>query len=310
MLTDPPILHTGDVVALVSPASAINPALIDGAAAALRAEGFTPRIMPHANCAEGSYAAPAADRLADLQAAIDAPEVKAIICGRGGYGAVHLLDALNVHRPVWLAGFSDISALHALWHSRGVRSIHSSMAKELTRCECPANEANRRLFEILRTGVMPAIEFEAHKLNRCGVARGTLRGGNLAVLDGLAATPFDLLALPGSILVIEDVGEAIYRVERMLMRLKLSGVLNRLRGLVVGQFTDYKPSRDWFEMYPMIASLLGDTPFPVAFNAPIGHVAGNLPFIEGAEVELSVTADSSIIFEIFEKKFAQFKNSR
>lgn len=298
MLTNPPILHDGDVVALVSPASAIDPTLIDGAAAALRAEGFIPRVMPHAKGASGSFSASVADRLADFQAAIDAPEVKAIICGRGGYGAVHLLDSLDVHRPVWLAGFSDISALHALWHSRGVRSIHSSMAKELTRCECPANEANRRLFRILRSGRMPAIEFEAHELNRCGVARGILRGGNLAVLDGLAATPYDLLTLPASILVIEDIGEAIYRVERMLMHLKLSGVLDRLHGLVMGQFTDYKPSRDWAEMYPMIAALLGDVPIPVAFNAPIGHIAGNLPFIEGAEVELNVTDQCSIIKEV------------
>ncbi len=291
------MLYDGDVVALVSPASAINPTLIDGAAAALRAEGFTPRVMPHAKGAAGSFSASAADRLADFQAAIDAPDVKAIICGRGGYGAVYLLDSLDVHRPVWIAGFSDISALHALWHSRGFRSIHSSMAKELTLCQCPANEANRRLFSILRTGIMPAIEFETHELNRCGVARGILRGGNLAVLEALLATPYSLL-LPDSILVIEDIGEAIYRVERMLMHLKLAGVLDKLRGLVVGQFTDYRPSCDWSDMYHMIAALLGDAPFPVVFNAPIGHIAGNLPFIEGAEVELTVTRRGSIIKEV------------
>ncbi|MCM1310699.1 MAG: LD-carboxypeptidase [Bacteroides sp.] len=287
MVSIPASLTDGDVVALVSPASAIDPMLIDGAAASLRAEGFTPRIMPHAKGSSGSFAATAAERLADLQSAIDDLDVKAIICSRGGYGAIHLLSALNLHRPVWLAGFSDISALHALWHSRGVASIHSSMAKELTLRQCTDNEANRRLFSILRTGKMPALRFEAHDLNHRGEVSGILRGGNLAVLDGLADTPYDML-LPGSILVIEDIGEAIYRVERMLMRLKLAGVLDRLNGMVIGQFTDYRPSKDWPDMYAMIASLLKDAPYPIAFNAPIGHVGGNLPFIQGIKATLRV----------------------
>lgn len=295
LLTNPPLLTDGDVVALLSPASAIDPTLLDGAAAALSAEGFTPRIMPHAKGSSGSFSATAANRLADIDAAICDPEVKAIICGRGGYGAVHMLSNIRLSRPVWLAGFSDISALHALWHSNGIRSIHSSMAKELTLCECPANEANRRLFNILRTGMMPSIEFSSHPLNRNGIAFGIMRGGNLAVLDGLVSTPFDLMALPDTILVIEDIAEPIYKVERMLMRLKLSGVLDRLRGLIVGQFTDYRPSRDWQNMYTMIASLTIDAPYPVAFNAPIGHVAANLPFIQGAEVTLTVSPKTTII---------------
>lgn len=295
LLTNPPLLTDGDVVALLSPASEIDPTLLDGAAAALSAEGFTPRIMPHAKGSSGSFSATAANRLADIDAAICDPEVKAIICGRGGYGAVHLLSSIRLSRPVWLAGFSDISALHALWHSNGIRSIHSSMAKELTLCECPANEANRRLFSILRTGRMPSIEFPSHPLNRNGSASGIMRGGNLAVLDGLISTPFDLMALPDTILVIEDIAEPIYKVERMLMRLKLSGVLDRLRGLIVGQFTDYRPSRDWQNMYAMIASLTTDVPYPVAFNAPIGHVAANLPFIQGAEVTLTVSPKTTII---------------
>ncbi|MDE5660424.1 MAG: LD-carboxypeptidase [Muribaculaceae bacterium] len=293
----PEPLKNGDTVALLSPASAIDPELIDGAAMALRAQGFEPLVMPHAKGRSGSFAGTAAERLADLNAALANPAVKAIICGRGGYGAVHLLDRCKPERPVWLAGFSDISALHALWHRSGYCSIHSSMAKELTHCLCSGNEANSRLFEILRTGRMPAIEFGPHALNRCGHARGTLLGGNLAVLDGLVGTPFNLL-IPGSILVIEDIGEAIYKVERMLMRLRLAGILQQLGGLVVGRFTDYRPSNDWADMYPMIAGVLADLPFPVAFNAPIGHIDGNLPFIEGATVDLSVTPEGSKITEI------------
>ena len=269
----------------------------DGAAAAIAAAGFVPLIMPGAKGSCGSFSAPAADRLADLQAAVDNPAVKAIICGRGGYGAVHLLDRLRLTRPVWLAGFSDISALHALWHINGFRSIHSSMAKELTRSLCPGNEANLRLFEILRTGHMPPIQFDAHPLNRPGTARGTLRGGNLAVLDGLVGTPFDLLTLPDTILVIEDIAEPIYKVERMLWRLKLAGVFDRLGGLVVGRFTDYRPSADWSDIYSMIASAVAGYSFPVAFNAPIGHIDANLPFVQGASVCLSVDGVRSVVAE-------------
>ncbi len=288
MLTSPPPLQLGDRIALLSPASAIDAELIDGAARTIAAQGFAAVVMPGAKGRSGSFSGSAAQRFDDLQAAIDNPDIKAIICGRGGYGAVHLLDRLNIHRPVWLAGFSDISALHALWQKSGFRSIHSSMAKELTLSRCSGDEANRRLFHILRTGSMPAIEFAAHPLNRPGCAEGVLRGGNLAVLDGLVGTPYDLLTLPDTILVIEDIAEPIYKVERMLWRLRLCGALQRLKGLVVGQFTDYRPSADWQDMYSMIASAVAGCGFPVAFNAPIGHIDGNLPFIEGAKIRLEV----------------------
>ncbi|MDE6222371.1 MAG: LD-carboxypeptidase [Muribaculaceae bacterium] len=297
LLQTPPLLSRGDTIALLSPASAIDPALLDGAAAAIASAGYRPMIMPGAKGCCGSFSASATRRLADLQAAVDNPAVKAIVCGRGGYGAVHLLDRLRLTRPVWLAGFSDISALHALWHINSFRSIHSSMAKELTRSLCPGNEANLRLFEILRTGHMPPIQFDAHPLNRPGTARGTLHGGNLAVLDGLVGTPFDLLTLPDTILVIEDIAEPIYKVERMLWRLKLAGVFDRLKGLVVGQFTDYRPSADWADMYSMIASAVGGYSFPVAFNAPIGHIDANLPFVQGASVCLAVGGARSVVAE-------------
>lgn len=291
----PPLLQQGDAIALLSPASAIDHALINGAAEALRAEGFEPLVMPHAAGRFGSFSGTAEERLSDLQAALDNPSVKAIICSRGGYGVVHLLPQLRLERPVWLAGFSDISALHAAWHRAGWLSIHSSMAKELTLRRCEGNEANRRLFEILRTGRMPAIEWDAHPLNRPGQATGTLIGGNLAVLNGLASTPYDLLNIPGCILVIEDIAEPIYKVERVLWRLSLSGALDRLGGLAIGQFTDYKPSADHADMYSMIRRALGNVPYPVAFNAPIGHVDGNLPFLEGATATLTVTPSTSQI---------------
>lgn len=297
LIQKPPCLNSGDVIAIASPASAVEPSLIEGAAEALRAEGFSPRIMPHACGRKGSFSGTLEERLSDFQSALDDPAVKAIICGRGGYGTVHLLPHLRLHRPVWIAGFSDISALHALANSCGFQSIHSSMAKELTLQRCGNNAANQRLFEILRTGKMPEITFDSHELNRHGTARGQIVGGNLAVLDALSATNFNLLQ-PDSILVIEDVSEPIYKIERMLWQLKLSGTLARLKGLIVGQFTDYKPSSDWNDMYSMIEQFTADAPYPVAFNAPFGHIDNNLPFVEGCTIELSVEKFSTKIKEI------------
>lgn len=294
-MISPAPLQPGDTIALLCPASSIAPELISGAVAALESMGFRVLVLPTALGKSGSFSGTADDRLRDLQSAVDNPAVKAIICGRGGYGAVHLLAELNVHRPVWLAGFSDISALHALWQSLGYRSIHSSMAKELTQCNCSGDDANRRLFEILGGGHMPTIEFPATDLNRKGRAEGILRGGNLAVLDGLVGTPYDLLCLPDTILVIEDIAEPIYKVERMLWRLKLAGVFDRLKGLVVGQFAEYRPSADWQDMNQMISAMVDGYDFPVAFNAPFGHVDGNLPFIEGTNVIFDVNNTVKLI---------------
>lgn len=281
-----PLLRPGDTVAIISPASAVDPRLIEGAANALARLGYRPRVMPHAAGVCGSYSAPAADRLADLRAALDDPSVKAILCSRGGYGAVHLLGSVTP-RPVWLIGFSDISALHALWHSCGLASVHGSMARHLALFP-PDDPANRALASILATGRQPAYEFAPHPLNRPGVATGTLLGGNLAVLGGLIGTPLSLLK-PDTIMVIEDIAEPIYKVERILHQLRLAGILPNLRGLIVGQFTEWKPDRNYTDMYAMIADITAPYGYPVAFNAPFGHVDSNLPFIESAPVTLSVT---------------------
>ncbi|MBE6305397.1 MAG: LD-carboxypeptidase [Bacteroidales bacterium] len=293
----PPLLQNGDVIAITSPASAIAPTLIEGAVKALETEGFSVRVMPHAAGRHGSYSGTESERLSDIQTALDCPEIKAILCARGGYGAVHLLPHLHLSHPKWIIGFSDISALHALWHNQGWQSIHGSMAKELALCKCEGNEANRRLFEILRTGMMPEIAYNTHPGSIPGISQGKIIGGNLAVLEGLAATPYDILNEP-CILVIEDIAEPIYKVERIFRRLRLSGALQSLKGLIVGQFTDYKPSADFSDMYSMISCEIADLQCPVSLGAPIGHIDNNLPFIEGAEITLNVNNKTTTIQQI------------
>lgn len=285
-------LQPGDKVVILSPASKIKPELVDGACTTLRNCGLIPIVSAHCKGEHGSYSGTVEERLTDLTDALADPEVRAIICSRGGYGVVHLLPHLTAEAfrrdPKWIVGFSDISALHAASVTAGVASIHASMCKHLT--NHPEDQCNTALMNILR-GHMPEYRLPAHPYNRCGEAEGRLVGGNMAVLTGLVSTPFDLLT-GDNILFIEDIAEAIYKVERMLYTLRLNGTLARTKGLIVGRFTLYEPDRDHKSMEEMITEMVADYDFPVVFDFPLGHVDENMPLIEGCHARLSVTPES------------------
>lgn len=298
----PDSLKPGDSVAIVSPASIVNPDYIDGAARFLKSEGLRPVVMPHANGpASGSFAATDADRLADLLDAWREPTVRAILCSRGGYGCNHLLPLIPVDtvrdNPKWLIGFSDISALHALSLRAGVVSMHAPMAKHLTLL--PSDHyCTRAMMRMLTEGLPVEYIVPGHPLNRPGEAEGMLVGGNLAVINGLGATPFDPVTRATEqpvILFIEDISEAIYAVERMLIRLRLAGQLDRVAGLIVGAFTEYRPDRNHPDMETMISRLLGDVPFPVAYGFPAGHTDDNLPLALGAHARIAVSPETAIL---------------
>lgn len=286
----PKPLKKGDTVAILSPASKIDNTLVDLACETIRQWGFHPLVCEHCKEASGSYSGLPEHRLDDLRHAFSTPEVRAVMCSRGGYGAVHLLEHLPPEfwraDPKWLIGFSDISALHAASVNAGVASIHASMCKHLA--EHADSECSRSLLSVL-TGKMPDYTFAPSPRNRQGEAAGEIAGGNLAVLSGLVSTPFNLLS-GDRILFIEDIGEAIYRVERMLYTLRLNGTLARTKALLVGQFTDYRPSADYNEMYDMIEQMTAGYGFPVAYDIPVGHVDRNVPIVEGAHARLSVEA--------------------
>lgn len=292
----PANLKTGDRIAILSPASIINPDYVAGAVRTLRGEGFDPVVMPHTLGAHGSFSGTSEERTADMTAALSDPSIRAIICSRGGYGAVQLLEKAAVHPsfeddPKWLAGFSDVSALHALWGSRGITSIHSSMTKQLALG--PNDPLNRKFFSILMGG-KPMVEWEASEANHPGCTTAPLLGGNLAVISALIATPYNVIK-EDTILMIEDIAEPIYKVERILYQLRLAGILPRLAGLVVGQFTDYRPSRDHASMEAMIEKMVKPYSFPIAFNAPIGHVDGNEPLLLNAIATLNVSQDKCVL---------------
>lgn len=288
----PPLLQPGDTVAILSPASAIAPELIDGAVNRIHEAGFEVIVTPHAKGVSGTFSGTVDQRISDFNEALSNPKVKAIMCSRGGYGAVHLLNKLTP-RPVWLIGFSDISALHGLWSSAGIQSIHGSMAKHLTNFPL-SDPATESLLNIICRGEFPDYEWPSTPLNRTGKAVGIAVGGNLAVIDGLISTPY--FTIPdGGILIIEDIAEPIYKVQRILYQLRLSGVFDRIGALVVGQFTEYKPDKNYSSMEQMIAEAVSGYQFPVAFNAPFGHIDTNLPFVMGAQTKLTV-GDDFVLF--------------
>lgn len=221
----PKPLRPGDKVAIVSPASIISPDYVTGAVEAFRRQGWNPVVYPHALGSNGSYSGSADERLADLTDALSNPEIRAVMCSRGGYGAVHLMEslsALDLRKDAkWLIGFSDISALHALMSSQGVASVHASMCKHLALF--PDDYASQSLYSILK-GESVRYKEENHPRNRHGVAVGRLVGGNMAVLGGLIGSEYDLFSRYGNdtILFIEDIAEPIYKIERILYQLRLS----------------------------------------------------------------------------------------
>lgn len=285
----PSPLQKGDKIAIVSPASIINPDYVSGAVETLTRWGYCPVVMPHVLGQSGTYSGTAAQRLSDLTEAISDTDINAILCSRGGYGTVHLIESI-ARLPLrdnakWLIGFSDISALHALLASQGVASIHGSMCKHLA---LRPDGAPAKALQGILTGQLPQYTVRPHPFNRIGLSSGRIMGGNMAVLGGLIGTPYDIFH-PGTILFIEDIAEPIYKIERILYQLRLSGILPRLSALIVGQFTEYRPDRNHDDMYSMIAEMVAPYDYPVAFDFPIGHVDGNMPVIESANAQIEVT---------------------
>ena len=310
----PAPLQPGDTVSIVSPASTIDPESIDGATQVLRGWGFEVIEGSHSRGKDVAlsgaitYSGTAQERLADLRRAFEDPAVKAILCSRGGYGTMQLLESLKdviSRNPKWVVGFSDITALHAALHKHGIASIHGLMAKHLT--ECGAEDACSQALHHLLTGGTMHYKVKPHSLNVPGCSTATLVGGNLAVMHALLATPYNLIK-PGVILFIEDIAEAIYRTQRMLDSLRLAGILPQLAGLVVGQFTRYRdpllPEQEQEQtpqrsaMYEMVSDMVSEYGYPVAFNFPVGHVNYNLPLVEGAKVRFCVSNEQVTIEEI------------
>lgn len=288
----PAALNANDVVAIVSPAGAVRDhSFVHKAACRLEEWGLKVRIASHALSCNGCYSGTVSERKDDLLTALGDADVKAVLCSYGGYGCVHLLDefaATIAHNPKWIMGMSDCSALLAACASSGVMSIHSMQSLGLSghSCENSIGYLRNILFGGITRYTLPANVY-----NVPGMAQGRLAGGNMSVLCGLMRTPYDVFQ-DDIILFIEDVNEPVYRIERMLYNLKLAGVLNRIKGLVVGQFVGTREHLGFGgTVYDIIHNVVADCGIPVCFDFPLGHGIHNYPLIVGADAELCVGAD-------------------
>ena len=266
-------------IRIVSPSGAIEPAFIDGATERLRGWGYEVTEGRHARDRWGRFAGTDEDRLADLIEALHDPSVDAILCSRGGYGLQRIIDRLpKITKPI--IGFSDITALHQLSAISNQPSVHGIMCKHIATLpeESEPIEALKRLLK----GEAIEYRWESHPLNTPGKACAPIVGGNLSVLYGLQGTKFGLtqsaIRDQFPILLIEDIGERHYHIDRMMRNLRMSGVLAHLSGLIVGQFSDCEDDPLMQQtVYETIKEVVADYNYPILFNAPFGHVEHNLP---------------------------------
>ena len=307
----PEPLKEGDTICIIAPATEVKEEYVYGAASMLRNHGYKVIIAPHTlGHVSGTYAAETAARLDDFIAAYSDEEVKCILCARGGYGCIQLLadipGSLMLSSPKWIVGFSDVSALHAMMLRHSITSLHAGMAKHIFELGFD-DDSVKAAFEIMSCRE-PQISYtfpaaDGVSILRSGIACGQLRGGNFAVLNGLAATEFDILRIDEGeevILFLEDIGEAIYEVDRMLWRLYLSGSLGRAKGLIFGSFSNYRPDKNHPSMEEMIASRLSlwGIDCPVVLRFPFGHEDGrNYPLVEGCTAELRATDDTVTLIQ-------------
>lgn len=297
----PPFLRPGDEIRIVSPSGFIDPAYIAGARITLSNWGLKPSEGEFARAEYGRFAGTPEQRIADLQNAVNDTAVKAILCSRGGYGVAQIIDKIDFsplrQNPKWLIGFSDITILHNALTLHKIPSIHAIMAKHLTELE--NNSEPVLLLRDILFGQIPEYNIPAQPLNRPGKARGKLIGGNLSVFVALRGSRFDL-PYEGNILFIEDVGERPYHIDRMMQNLRLGGALEKLSGLVVGQFSDCDEDPQMKStVNEIIANAVSEYDYPVCFGFPAGHVDYNLPLIFGSELSLSVNTNiSSLFFKI------------
>lgn len=292
----PPSLQFNDRAVILSPAGKIDGYVVQDAAAVLESWGLCPEISENALCDAGRFSGSVEQRLSDLQKAFDDPDVKLIFCSRGGYGTVHLLEKLNFsgirRNPKWVVGYSDITILHAALQSCGIASLHGPMAQHFS--DEGAEDIAVRYTKSILAG--QSVEYhipvgDNFLLNRKGNAMGRLFGGNLSVFCSLLGSKYVRIPHRG-ILFIEDIGEAPYRVDRMIHQLKLAGVFRRISGLIVGQFTGYEEDSQMYSpLQESIGEVVSEYDFPVCFNFPVGHVKLNFPLIMGATSALTVEKD-------------------
>lgn len=303
----PKPLKKGDKIAIISPAGSVEPSQLEKGLDMIKSKGYEPVLGEnlYTKFSNGyNYAGTEAERLKDMNWALNDPEISAIWASRGGYGCQHLLEGLNLKEftknPKWYIGYSDNTVIQSYLLKKGFASIHGQTIK--TSSFGVTEESYALLFDILK-GKKPKYSLKSHQFNKQGNIEGELIGGNLALVYALLGTKYSF-NFSEKILFIEDIGENFYALDRMMMSLELAGVFKKIKGLIIGGMTNmgdekdnqqYEESFDEFA-YQLISDRISKYNFPVVFGFPNGHIKDNRPLIIGSEITVKVEDKVKIEF--------------
>ncbi|MFN8252408.1 MAG: LD-carboxypeptidase [Ferruginibacter sp.] len=304
----PPYLKKGDVIGITCPAGFISMEDVMPAVSRMQEWGFAVKMGNTVGKKDFTFGGTDEERLNDFQQMLDDKEVKAIMCARGGYGAVRITDKIDFRKfavsPKWVIGFSDITVLHAHIHKNfGVATIHSKMCNSFPSDWSKADAVQTDTIESIKKSLYGDImEYSAtaNEKNKPGSAMGILVGGNLKTIESLAGSKSDI-STDGKILFVEDTGEYLYSIDRMFWNLKRSGKLSRLKGLIVGGFkikaADTPDDEFGKSLQDIVLEKIQEYNYPVCFDFPVGHQKNNYALKCGSRHLLTVTAAGSSLKE-------------
>ncbi len=281
----PPYLVPGDVIGISAPAGYISPEEIAPAVSRIKEWGFQVAIGKTIGKREGTFGGSDEERRLDMQEMMDDKNIKAILCARGGYGIVRIIDQLSYKKlsahPKWLIGFSDITVMHSHLHANyNIASLHSKMCNSFPSDWNLAEPIQKDTIESIRqclTGEKMRYQSVVNANNRNGIGTGQLVGGNLKSLESLAGSRSDINT-NGKILFVEDTGEYLYSLDRMFWNLKRSGKLDKLKGLVIGGFKVKKDDAgEEFgkSLEQIVLEKTIEYNYPICFDFPVGHQKNN-----------------------------------
>lgn len=302
MVKVPPYLEPGDTIGITCPAGYMAAVKAQTCIDTLQQWGYKVKVGATLGSDSTTYFSGTDDeRLHDFQSMLDDDTVKAILCGRGGYGMGRIIDKIDFKAfkksPKWIIGFSDITVLHShLYSNYKIASLHAPMAAAFND-EGFNNEYIQSLRKALE-GKTARYQCEVHDFNHKGEAIGELVGGNLSLIAHGIGTPSDIKT-KGRILFLEDIGEQLYNIDRMLYQLKRSGKLDKLAGLIIGGFTDNKDTERPFgkTVYEIIHEVVKEYDYPVCFNFPVSHEKENYALKVGVGYKLKVGKGKVVLEE-------------
>jgi len=291
----PPYLKAGDKVALISPAYWVPQEAILQAAETIISWGLQPVLGPHTNNLNvNAYAGTADERAADLIWALEDDSIKAIVCSRGGYGTIHLLNRIPheyfQQHPKWIIGHGDITILLYAVVGSGVMCMHGPMAFQIASRQEPATTTTRNIL----FGTLPQYKIPGNPYNRIGHAEGMLVGGNLSSYCSVAGTKFHLSGDQDIILFIEEVEESLHDIDRLFYMLRLQHDFERVRGIIFGTFSSIKYDLQYGSVEQMLIAHLKEYEIPICCGFPVGSNSC-IPLIEGAPCSLDVVGDHALL---------------